>query len=633
MPYDTLPHDTAFVDRWSKMRTRPENSALVTYWGIWFLTAAVSGFANLFIIILIRAKPHLWKKPFNKYVVSLAFPDCVFSICCAVTCGLHFMHGTWYGGAVHCNIQNVYVMFGITASIWMNVVVARQIYLMADCAARQQEYAPPTSRDVMTHILGVYTFAMVIAVLPISPWPGPKANAARGMACLPLEADELSTILMWTLYLPSVLVVPVLLLAWYFFGAYRLLLRHQDMKVAQCRISKASSAFSCTFSKTTSEVNSAACSASREGVTKVASCPYEAGEHSPLFRALLPSELVASLRVQAVEEMRATERTPMTVVSYRDFVAHGSVPRSSDRLQRPLGESDITVFVSHRWWGEAASARDGNRHVDNDQLYKFQILCRGLRKLSKKHGLDLEKLAIWMDFACIEQDIPELLLAGVESLLSYASRSQFILIPVFPQPAAVQAFQDAEHPMDLLDYGERGWCRLEAYVFLCLGEITGRAVSCCGYGLLFQCKDSKVFGEEFKALGTKQGCFGFKSSYEQLKPLMGGSAAFKREQLPSSGKFTVESDRVLILASEARIQNVYCRHNPHCHSGASQSQRPRDSQPVCAGCQTAHLCPDASADHPVPVLQQSAQVVAAEQPAALVWSPAATQALLRVLSA
>ncbi|CAE8714600.1 unnamed protein product [Polarella glacialis] len=230
MPYDTLPHDTAFVDRWSKMRTRPENSALVTYWGIWFLTAAVSGFANLFIIILIRAKPHLWKKPFNKYVVSLAFPDCVFSICCAVTCGLHFMHGTWYGGAVHCNIQNVYVMFGITASIWMNVVVARQIYLMADCAARQQEYAPPTSRDVMTHILGVYTFAMVIAVLPISPWPGPKANAARGMACLPLEADELSTILMWTLYLPSVLVVPVLLLAWYFFGAYRLLLRHQDMK-------------------------------------------------------------------------------------------------------------------------------------------------------------------------------------------------------------------------------------------------------------------------------------------------------------------------------------------------------------------------------------------------------------------
>ncbi|CAE8616137.1 unnamed protein product [Polarella glacialis] len=258
--------------------------------------------------------------------------------------------------------------------------------------------------------------------------------------------------------------------------------------------------------------------------------------------------------------MRATERTPMTVVSYRDFVAHGSVPRSSDRLQRLLGEGDITVFVSHRWWGDAASARDWNAHVDNDKGYKFQILCRGLRKLAEKHGLDLDKLVIWMDFACIEQDIPELLLAGVESLLSYASRSQFILIPVFPKPAAVQAFQDAEHPMDLLDYGERGWCRLEAYVFLCLGEITGQAVSCCGYGLLFQCKDSNVFSEELKALGTKQGCFGFKSSYEQLKPLMSGSAAFKREQLPSSGKFSVESDRVVILATEARIQNVYCRH-------------------------------------------------------------------------
>ncbi|CAE8588892.1 unnamed protein product, partial [Polarella glacialis] len=160
-------------------------------------------------------------------------------------------------------------------------------------------------------------------------------------------------------------------------------------------------------------------------------------------------------------------------------------------------------------------------------------------------------------------DDPELLLARVESLLSYACRSQFILIPVFPEPTAVQAFRKAEHPMDLLDYGERGWCRLEAYVFLCLGEITGEAVSCCGYGLLFQCRvdGDGDFNEELETEGTSQSCLGFTSSYEQLKPLMSGAAThFKREQLPSSGKLTAESDRTVIRATEKRIQNVYCRY-------------------------------------------------------------------------
>ncbi|CAE8658996.1 unnamed protein product, partial [Polarella glacialis] len=514
---DTLPPDTALLDRWSRMRTRPADSELVTYWGIWFLTAVVSGAANLFIIILIRAKPHLWNKPFNKYVVSLAFPDSVFSTCCAVTCGLHFMHGTWYGGTVHCDIQTVYAMFGVTASIWMNAVVARQIYRLADAAARQQEYAPPTSRDVMKHVLGVYTFAMVIALLPISTWPGPKANAGLGLACLPLEADMQSTILMWTLYLPCVLVVPVILVACYFFGAYRLLLRHQAMKDTRAVfivfarlffvllfmwlptglclwilggvvpvslawaggiLSHVQGIFSVFLyirkDDIRSELRSMFCSQGRrandnnnknsrvfpedEGAQAASASARDGmpvpSSSSSFLRATASSSVLdyASLRVQAVEEMRLTERTPMLVVSYRDFVAHGSVPRSSDRLQRPLGEGDITVFVSHRWWGplihapfrrassfcDAASSYDWNGHVDTDKCHKFQILCRGLRKLAEKHGLDLEKLAIWMDFACIEQDIPELKLAGVESLLSYASRSQFILIPVFPAPAAVQ---------------------------------------------------------------------------------------------------------------------------------------------------------------------------------------------------
>ncbi|CAE8694890.1 unnamed protein product [Polarella glacialis] len=90
-----------------------------------------------------------------------------------MTCALNFTHGSWYGGTAHCHFQSLYVMFGITASIWMNAVIARQIYRMADCAARHEVYVAPTSHDVMKHVLVVYSFALVIAPGPMGQggWP------------------------------------------------------------------------------------------------------------------------------------------------------------------------------------------------------------------------------------------------------------------------------------------------------------------------------------------------------------------------------------------------------------------------------------------------------------------------------
>ena len=37
--------------------------------------------------------------------------------------------------------------------------------------------------------------------------------------------------------------------------------------------------------------------------------------------------------------------------------------------------------------------------------------------------------------------------------------------------------------MDLMNYGERAWCRLEVYVFLCLAETSGNHLAAFAYGL------------------------------------------------------------------------------------------------------------------------------------------------------
>ena len=68
-----------------------------------------------------------------------------------------------------------------------------------------------------------------------------------------------------------------------------------------------------------------------------------------------------------------------------------------------------------------------------------------------------------MDFASIEQDNECEMQKGIMSLIAFAAQSHVLLIPVYPDPISVQAFASAQHPSDLLDYGERAWCRLEAY--------------------------------------------------------------------------------------------------------------------------------------------------------------------------
>lgn len=132
-------------------------------------------------------------------------------------------------------------------------------------------------------------------------------------------------------------------------------------------------------------------------------------------------------------------------------------------------ETDVVVFVSHRWWGAGARTPDDARGT------KFLLVREGVRAIIAKHALSPERVAIWVDYASIDQDDAALMRAGIASLIVYAARSSFVLIPVEPSIEALYALSIATHPIELLNFGERAWCRLESYtVFLCLSRVTRR---------------------------------------------------------------------------------------------------------------------------------------------------------------
>ncbi|KAH7629349.1 hypothetical protein B0T09DRAFT_366595 [Sordaria sp. MPI-SDFR-AT-0083] len=98
---------------------------------------------------------------------------------------------------------------------------------------------------------------------------------------------------------------------------------------------------------------------------------------------------------------------------YADF-SFGRLPRSSDRLHRPFtpttDDGKYIIFISYRWINKDPNPQSPDDA--NNMQYKRMLDAVELF-LQNRPEVDKEKLCIWMDFACVDQDNPS---AGVAAL-------------------------------------------------------------------------------------------------------------------------------------------------------------------------------------------------------------------------
>mmetsp|Transcript_9583 Transcript_9583/g.24377 ORF Transcript_9583/g.24377 Transcript_9583/m.24377 type:complete len:519 (-) Transcript_9583:807-2363(-) len=270
----------------------------------------------------------------------------------------------------------------------------------------------------------------------------------------------------------------------------------------------------------------------------------------------------------------------MMVIELQKWKTLGHFPRSSEGVTRLVRSSDEVIFISHRWWQPAAG------HPDDTYGSKYGLICRGVDQLLRRHsGINPSNAVLWADFASIEQDNRELQQAGIASLVVYAARSSFVLTPVQPEPTAARAFVTAQGPGDLVNYGDRAWCRLETYVFLCLHEVMRRDLLYYAYGTAYKYADSantnptvcnqraNISSTQNPSLSTKaMACIlgqggGPREILKLLVPSAGKNggeskvgkegAHFSRDELPSSGEVTSELDRRIIRRIENDVRTTY----------------------------------------------------------------------------
>ncbi|KAM7186118.1 hypothetical protein V8F20_011524 [Naviculisporaceae sp. PSN 640] len=170
-------------------------------------------------------------------------------------------------------------------------------------------------------------------------------------------------------------------------------------------------------------------------------------------RALQQLRRVYAATLEADKEMgRMFDR--LKVVTFADFLEFGRLPRSSDGLAKPFDmavrdgpgsegndkdEGEVVIFFSYRWINT-----DPNRDSPDDAngtQYKRMIDAVNSYVTGQNGLISSDKVLIWMDFACVDQDDPS---AGVSALPLLISQCD-----------AVITLKDDT-------YLDRAWCCVEA---------------------------------------------------------------------------------------------------------------------------------------------------------------------------
>ena len=177
----------------------------------------------------------------------------------------------------------------------------------------------------------------------------------------------------------------------------------------------------------------------------------------PIIKSLPRKETAAKRRKAICEELaklgddEGRKLGAMKVIPADVFASRDSIPRRSCKDEGPTPQCDASelpegakiLFFSQRWLTLT--------HPDDDQGTKRKAIVAAAEAYAKQEGIELEKVYIWFDLACVEQDDLAELIRGVNALGLYIT--------------ACDAFVSIDHP----EYWSRAWCLVEQEFARCAG--------------------------------------------------------------------------------------------------------------------------------------------------------------------
>ncbi|CAM9173721.1 unnamed protein product, partial [Heterosigma akashiwo] len=208
--------------RYDHLAAAPSDGQLTLYWSAWAGITFAVGILSFIVFLGILSSKGTCHQPFNLYLVYLMIPDFVFSLCCSVTCLLNAINGSYWSHWM-CKFQQLYAVFGIGANAWLNGIVPYQLHRMMKDSTATRRFKPPTLGEVTKNALRVYLWCLFLAswgLYGTSSFFPYYTGLRSGLACLPSEIDQASSIMLWAVFFPLFAGLPLLYFAWVSFDVY-----------------------------------------------------------------------------------------------------------------------------------------------------------------------------------------------------------------------------------------------------------------------------------------------------------------------------------------------------------------------------------------------------------------------------
>jgi hypothetical protein len=155
-------------------------------WVAWAALSLTTAAVCLWLMLTILLNRKLRANSFNQFVIGLVFPDFAFAFLCGVTCWRNAAVGHYFGAQGRCLYQGVFVCFGFTASVWMNLAISGELLNLLKClkVVPFRPYVGPSRLQVALRVACVYTFSLGLSLMLAVPGIPVAAKLGVGLACV-----------------------------------------------------------------------------------------------------------------------------------------------------------------------------------------------------------------------------------------------------------------------------------------------------------------------------------------------------------------------------------------------------------------------------------------------------------------
>mmetsp|Transcript_10777 Transcript_10777/g.33223 ORF Transcript_10777/g.33223 Transcript_10777/m.33223 type:complete len:355 (+) Transcript_10777:156-1220(+) len=201
----TLPSNTS----WHVLRGALDDVPTRTLiWTLWASLSSIALVLSATLLVAILASRTVRARPLNLYLCALLVPDLLFNLNFSFVASFSAARGA-YASEAACYFQSIFIVFGCSGSLYMNAVLALEVFRLLLNTKELRDHIEPSRREVLSKVLCVYAWCAFLSTLQLWGFDFHKPFPFNGLFCAPLVSSTEGLLFSWLVIVPLAFATPI----------------------------------------------------------------------------------------------------------------------------------------------------------------------------------------------------------------------------------------------------------------------------------------------------------------------------------------------------------------------------------------------------------------------------------------